>query len=80
MEKVKTFTFPTDKEMGIKSALDFLERYRSPKDVEELKGLLDNMDESSKDIFMKNAMPLIFVADMFGAPKCLIDKEQNKEG
>lgn len=79
MGKVKTFTFPPDKEMEMKSMLGFMACYRSPKEVEELKGLLDNMDESSKDIFMKNAMPLILIADMFGAPKCLIDKEQNKE-
>lgn len=79
MEKIKTFTFPPDKEMGINSALGFFACYRSPKDVEELKKLLDSMDESSRDTCIKNLMPLILIADIFGAPKCLIDKEQNKE-
>ena len=79
MEKAKIFTFPTDKEMEIKSMLGFMECYRSPKDVEELKKLLDSMDESSMDTCIKNLMPLILIADMFGAPKCLMDKEQNKE-
>lgn len=78
-EKIKTFTFPYDKEMEMKSILGFMECYRSPKDVEELKALLDSMDESSKATCIKNLMPLILIADMFGAPKCLMDKEQNKE-
>lgn len=79
MDKVKVFTFPTDKEMDMKSALGFFECYRSPKEVEELKALLDSMDESSKATCIKNLMPLILIADMFGAPKCLMDKERNKE-
>ena len=79
MEKIRTFTFPPNKEMEMKSALGFLECYRSPKDVEELKKLLDSMDESSRDTCIKNLMPLILIADMFGAPKCLMNKEQNKE-
>lgn len=79
MEKAKIFTFPLDKEMDIKSALGFFECYRSPQEVEELKKLLDSMDESSRDTCIKNLMPLILIADIFGAPKCLMDKEQNKE-
>ena len=79
MEKAKIFTFPLDKEMDIKSALGFFECYRSPQEVEELKALFDSMDESSRDTCIKNLMPLILIADMFGAPKCLMDKEQNKE-
>ena len=78
-EKIKTFTFPNDNEMNIKSALGFFECYHSPQEVEELKELLDSMDESSRDTCIKNLMPLILIADMFGAPKCLMDKEQNKE-
>lgn len=78
-EKIKTFTFPCDNEMDMKSALGFFECYRSPKEVEELKALLDSMNESSKATCTKNLMPLILIADMFGAPKCLMDKEQNKE-
>lgn len=79
MENAKIFTFPLDKEMEMKSALGFFECYRSPQEVEELKKLLDSMDESSRDTCIKNLMPLILIADMFGAPKCLMDKEQNKE-
>lgn len=79
MEKAKIFTFPPDKEMEMKSALGFLECYRSPKEVEELKKLLDSMDESSKTTCIKNLMPLILIADMFGAPKCLMDNENTKE-
>ena len=79
MEKAKIFTFPLDKEMEMKSALGFLECYRSPKEVEELKKLLDSMDESSKTTCIKNLMPLILIADMFGAPKCLMDNENTKE-
>lgn len=79
MEKAKIFTFPLDKEMGMKSALGFFECYRSPQEVEELKALLDSMDESSRDTCVKNLMPLILIADMFGAPKCLMDNENTKE-
>ena len=79
MEKAKIFTFPLDKEMEMKSALGFLECYRSTKEVEELKKLLDSMDESSKTTCIKNLMPLILIADMFGAPKCLMDNENTKE-
>lgn len=79
MEKAKIFTSPLDKEMEMKSALGFLECYRSPKEVEELKKLLDSMDESSKTTCIKNLMPLILIADMFGAPKCLMDNENTKE-
>ena len=78
-EKIKTFTFPYDKEMEMKSILGFMECYRSPKEVEELKALLDSMDESSKATCIKNLMPLILIADLFGASKCLMDKEQSKE-
>lgn len=78
-EKVKIFTFPPNEEMEMKSMLGFLECYRSPKDVEGLKRVWDSMDESSRDTCIKNLMPLILIADMFGAPKCLMDKEQNKE-
>ena len=79
MEKVKIFTFPPDKEMVMKSALGFFQCYHSPQEVEELKALLDSMDESSRDTCIKNLMPLILIADMFGAPKCLMDNENTKK-
>ena len=79
MEKIKTFTFPNAKEMDMKSVSGFLEACCSPKEVEELKELLDSMDESSKDIFIKHLMPLMLIADIFGAPKCLMDDEKLKE-
>ena len=78
-EKVKIFTFPPNEEMEMKSMLGFMECYRSPKDVEELKRVWDSMDESSRDTCIKNLMPLILIADMFGAPKCLMDNENTKE-